>query len=231
MLLAQRGHHVCLIDFDAQSNSSTYCGARPRQALYEMLVRGAEHNHVWEWVDPAVYQGSGALHIIPTNDETNYLIPEQIQSELVVPDRLSEIQADYIVVDTSPSMTRVHTGLYFAADWVILPTQCERWSIDGLASSLEYLRRAHEVASTHGQRAAAVLGILPTMFEKRKRIHEQMLAYLKECYGDFVLDQINYDVRWKEAAAQGVPINVYARRSRAAKQAGALVDRVEAARV
>lgn len=228
MELARREYNVKLVDFDAQTNSSQYCGIQPSQALYDVLIRKMEWEDVWVEVPQSAFCGSGRLHVISTDDATNRLIVDKLEDESVVPDRFSELEADYVIVDTSPTMTDVHTGLFYAARWILLPTQCEKWSIGGVESTLMYIQRAHMIAD-ESQQVGGVLGILPTIFDRRIGTHCDALNYLKKYYPGMILPEIHASKYWRESALASQFIGLYKPKSNANKEAKALVDFIEAA--
>lgn len=234
MNLANRGKKVMLIDFDAQANSTTYCGVKPQNSLYNLLVNGAEFENVAVEVDRERFGGSGSLWVVPTNDGSNYKIAEDIQDELVVPDRFSELDdlgIDFCIVDTTPATSKVHFGFMFAAQWLLIPTQCQMWSIQGARSTLRYVRDVYKIAQEKHQNAAGVFGLLPTLYDQRKRIQRDAYETMQEEFGAMLLEPIHYAKEWEEAVPNKRSVVQYKPRSRAAREALALTDLVLAKEV
>lgn len=236
MILASRGYKVLLVDFDAQANSSSYGGIPKGHGLYNLLVNGAEFDDVVSVVDPARYGASdtGALYVLPTSDRSNWRIEQDIQDEMVVPDRFSEISQlgiDFVFIDTTPSFSTVHIGFMFAANWLLTPSTCAKWSLDGADSTLGYLREVHSIAKQKLQNAPGLLGVLPTLYEQRKRVQREALDEMQDRYGQYLLPPIHLAKHWEEAVLRNLSVVLYAPRSKAAKEALALTDFVESRQV
>lgn len=236
MILASRGYKVILVDFDAQANTTSYGGITKGHGLYNLLVNGAEFEDVVSIVDPERYGAhpKGVLYVLPTSDRSNYKIQEDIQDEMIVPDRFSEIAQlgiDFVFVDAAPSWSKAHVGFMFAANWLLIPSTCETWSISGADSTLGYLREVHAIARQKMQNAPGILGILPTRYEKRKKVEREALEAMKDRYGAYLLPPIHLAKHWQEAVLRGRSVVQYARRSNAAKEAIALTDFVESRQV
>lgn len=234
MILASKGYRVLLVDFDAQANTTSYCGVQQSHGLYNLLVHGAEFEDVVVPVDPSRYGGGGELFVLPTTDSSNYRIDEDFQDEMVVPDRFSELWGtgiDFVIVDTTPSFSKVHIGFMFAAQWILIPSQCQQWSIDGVDSTLGYIREVHKIAQEKRQNAPGVLGILPTLFDKRKRIQRAGYEVMQDKFGKYLLPPIHYAKHWEEAVPSKLSVVQYAPRSKAAKEALALSEVVESRQV
>src|SRR5664279_2136834 len=229
MILANKGHNVLLIDFDAQANSTTYCGVQQSHGLYNLLVKGAEFDQVAVEVDSARFGGNGKLWVVPTSDGSNYKIAEDIQDEMVVPDRFSELNdmgIDYCIVDTTPATSKVHFGFMFAAQWIIIPSQCQMWSIQGAKTTWRYVREVHKIAQEKRLNAAGIFGFLPTLFDQRKRIQKDAYELMQQQFGALLLPPIHYAKEWEEAVPNKLSVVEYKSRSRAAREALALTDLV-----
>jgi chromosome partitioning protein len=229
--LATRGHRVVLVDADNQAHSTISLRIRPAPALYNLLINGAS------WEESLVFNpgenygnpSEGQLFLLPS-DESTRNIPTQMKSPLVIRDRFFELDdlVDVIVVDTSPSITALHTGLYFASHYIIYPTQCEYLSIAGLQRSLEHRAKAEVVGKERNIPTASVLAIVPNMFEGRESVQYQNLGWLKGKYGDdLVWPPIRKGTVWKQASQMRQPVFALDRSSKAAMEADRFVEAVE----
>lgn len=227
MILASKGNTVMLVDFDAQANTTSYCGIPQGHGLYNLLVNGSEFDDVVVEVDPVRYGGGGQLFVLPTSDSSNYKISEDIQDEMVVPDRFAELNdmgIDFVIIDTTPAFSKVHIGFMFASQWILIPSQCQQWSIQGAMSTLGYVREVHRIAREKHQNAPGVMGILPTLYDRRKRIQRDAYELMQQDFEKYLLPPIHYAKHWEEAIPNRLSVVQYAPRSKAAKEALALAE-------
>lgn len=181
---ARAGLRTVLVDADGQGNASQGTRIKPHDAFYELIISDAEFSDVLKPVS-AVFHGEGELWLLSAwsrqmqvemNDNTPKLIYERFQ-EL-------EGWADVVIVDTSPGITHVHAGFYYASDYIILPTLCDMPSISSLSSTFSYLAQAGEAGRAAGYPAAQVLGILPNCFSGKEKVQQVNLGIVIGKYGD-----------------------------------------------
>lgn len=229
--LAARGHRIVLVDADNQAHSTISLRIRPAPALYNLLINGTSWEESLVFIPGENYEnhGEGQLFVLPS-DESTRNIPNQMKSPLVIRDRFFELDdlVDAIIVDTSPSITALHTGLYFASHYIIYPTQCEYLSIAGLQRSLEHRAKAEQVGKERNIPTASVLAIVPNMFEGRESVQYQNLGWLKGKYGDeLVWPPIRKGTVWKQASQMRQPVFTLDRNSKAAMEASRFIEAVE----
>ena len=130
----------------------------------------------------------------------------RIGRETVLQKILSNVRADYILIDCLPSLGILTINALVAANEVLIPTACEYLALRGIALFYQTL---YEVRSINPH--LAVLGILPTMFDSRLIHAQEVLSAMKE-KGLPVFDiQIGRSVRFAEASLAGESILTYAR--------------------
>jgi chromosome partitioning protein len=110
---------------------------------------------------------------------------------------------DFVLVDCSPSLGVLTLNALTAADDVLVPLQCETLSHRGV---WQLLQTVHDVQRLTN-RDLNVLGVLPTMFDRRTSHARAVLADIGTRYGVPVLEPaIPKSVRFAEAPAVGRPI-------------------------
>ena len=70
------------------------------------------------------------------------LIPDYTVSR-IRPNELAELEADYVIVDTSPNLELTYLKLYKESDIVIIPTELERLDIENTLDLLESVKMAN----------------------------------------------------------------------------------------
>ncbi len=229
--LALRGHKVVLVDADNQAHATISLRSRPAPALYNLLINGTSWEESLVFIPNEGYGnvGEGQLFLLPS-DESTRNIATQMKSPLIIRDRFFELDdlVDVVIVDTSPSITALHTGLYFASHYIIYPTQCEYLSIAGLQRSLDHRAKAELVGKERNIPTASVMAIVPNMFEGRESVQYQNLGWLKGKYGDdLVWPPIRKGTVWKQASQMRQPVFALDRSSKAAMEADRFVAAVE----
>lgn len=92
---------------------------------------------------------------------------------------------DYILIDNSPAQTLVSTNTLLASDLNIIPVKLDRKSLKGMILSLKnilsVMKRNHKEIDVK---------ILFTMVARRGRTEKLMIPWLKEQFGDMILDTL-----------------------------------------
>jgi chromosome partitioning protein len=119
-----------------------------------------------------------------------------------------------ILLDCPPSVSTLTINALTAADLLIIPTQCEYFSIQALTDMFELVNVIRDKTNP-----LLTYRLLVTMFDKRGSFHAQMLEQLKIFFKEGLLNtEIGFDTKLREAQAVGRPILVHAPHSRSADQ-------------
>lgn len=204
--MAIKGNRVLLIDADPQGHTSIAFGHEKKAALYDMLVREAPFKDVIFPISPERYaipdeasSIKGTLALIPSNVETRN-IANSMNDGAMFRNRLVKLQSvfDYVIVDTNPSPSLLHSMILLATDHIIIPTKCEIWSFDGVSESMKHLDRTNMTRTSVGLPHVSVLGIVPTLYRTQTVEHSENLKLLQENFGDVVWDPIPQRTIWAE---------------------------------
>ena len=143
-------------------------------------------------------------------------------------------RGDYRVVifDCPPSLALISINAFVAADWLIVPLQCEYFSLEGIASVTRVIQQIQESGSNPGLQ---ILGIVMTMFDSRTKHANQVVGDVQEHFGEKVFrTRIPRTIRMAEAPSHGKPIVHYDRFSAGAAAykalAGEVVERLAQSR-
>ena len=124
------------------------------------------------------------------------------------------------MLDTSPSWDALSLNAVYYADAVLAPVSLEVLSVDGLAS---FQRRLEQVQR---YREIPLRWIVPTALDRRVSRGAEILASLRQRYGEAVTDPIRYSSRVAEAPALGLTVFEHAPKDRAAEDYARLARKV-----
>jgi chromosome partitioning protein len=113
---------------------------------------------------------------------------------------------DYILIDTPPSLGLLTINAFVAANGVIVPVQTEYLSLRGLVQLENTLQMVRDNLNPQ----VAIIGILPTMFDKRLTHSREADEILRENFGPLVYNtRIRKTIRYAEAPVKGSSIMAY----------------------
>jgi chromosome partitioning protein len=204
--LAKRGFKTLLIDFDPQASLTGFSDidVTDRPAVFEWL--GIQRKHAAQFGD-----------IVVSISENLDLIPGDISLEeapgllLAKPGAMSYLSTaianipkdyDYIIIDTSPSLSILTTNALVAADELIVPFKPEQASLKGLELLLNTIDDVKVVNSE-----IAIAGFLITMFDNRRKAAKELVKTLETIAGDHCAPIYTTRIR---AAASGAVLNAAA---------------------
>jgi chromosome partitioning protein len=113
---------------------------------------------------------------------------------------------DYILFDTPPSLGLLTINAFVAADGVIVPVQTEYLSLRGLVQLENTLAMVRENLNPRVE----IIGILPTMYDRRLLHSKEAVDILVENFGDLVYNtRIRKTIRYAEAPVKGQSVLAY----------------------
>lgn len=224
--LAEYGRRVLLVDLDPQGALSAGLGV-PHYELPNTV-----HNLL---VEPRV--GIDDV-MVPTRVEGLDLVPSNIDlsaAEIQLVNEVGREQTlaralypvlgnyDYILIDCQPSLGLLTVNALACSQGVIIPTECEFFSLRGLALLTDTVDKVRDRLNPRLQ----ISGILVTRFDTRTVNAREVMARVLERFGDLVFDTvITRTVRFPETSVAGEPITTWAPKSGGAKAYRALACEV-----
>jgi chromosome partitioning protein len=224
--LTEFGRRVLLVDFDPQGALSVGLGIPAHaldQTIYNVLIERAAN------LDDVVMRTNvDNLDLLPSNIDLSaaevQLVAEVGREHALLRTLRPVIDKyDYILVDCQPSLGLLTVNALAAADGVLIPLECEYFSMRGAALLMDTIQKVQERLNPRLE----ITGILPTMFDPRTLHSREVMARVVERFGDIVFDTvINRTVRFPETTVAGEPITKWAPRSAGAKAYRALAREV-----
>ena len=209
-VLAARKKTVLVLDLDPQANATSGLGVEPQNgiSLYPALVNtnvvgdmivGTAIENV-NLIPSEVNLAGAEIEIARMEDHLGGL------KKVLAPVKASGV-FDFIVIDCPPSLGILMSNALAAADSVLIPMQCEYYSMEGLSVITGIIERM----KTSGANPALKLdGIVMTMYGRTK-LADEVVSQVRGHYGDAVYKTlIPRSVRAGEAPSFGLPVVAYA---------------------
>ncbi|MEM6698148.1 MAG: AAA family ATPase [Bacteroidota bacterium] len=199
---------ILLIDSDPQANSSTGVGidlSEIEVSTYDCLVNEIDPK------EAIVETDTPNLSIIPSSIDlvgaelelVNQFRREYKMSQIV--EQLRD-EYDYIFIDCLPSLGIVTVNALTAADSVLIPVQCEFFSLEGLGK----LQNTIALIKKQLNQKLAIEGILLSMYDSRLRLANMVVSEVREVFKDKVFDTIIHrNSKVGEAPNLGQPVVMY----------------------
>jgi chromosome partitioning protein len=214
--LAAAEMRTLLIDLDPQGNASSGLGLRKRsypKSTYDVVVHHEPLSAILHQTELE------SLKLAPASRELVGATMELANQ----PDRLQRLSGalasirsdfDYILIDCPPSLDILTVNALIAADRILIPIQCEYFALEGVSELMQTIQEIRQAGNPHLE----IEGVLLTMFDERTNLSNQVMADLKEFFGEKVLSSvIPRNIRLGEAPSHGRPILLYDIKSKGAE--------------
>lgn len=206
--LGELGKQVLLVDLDPQGNATSGLGVEKTpeiKCVYDGLIND-------EAADKLIIRAiTDGVDIIPATinlagaevELMNEYARERRLAELLGPTRKDY---EYVLVDCPPSLGQLTINALTAADYLIIPIQCEFYALEGLTKLLETVK----IVKTRMNNDLDILGVLMTMYDSRTSLANQVVEEVAAYFGDTVFrTKIPRTVRLAEAPSFGKSILAY----------------------
>jgi chromosome partitioning protein len=206
--LAVSEKRTLLVDCDPQGNATTGLG----------IDKTRIHNTLYHGMIGEV----GAKNLVLDSDiETLKIIPSRVEligfevemmsrpkREMVLKNLLTDLvdSFDYIILDCPPSLSLLTVNALTAADYMLIPLQCEFYALEGLGQLLRTTKRIKHRLNPK----LKIVGILLTMYDKRTNLSQQVAEDAEKYFKNLVFKtMVPRNVRLGEAPSYGKPILLY----------------------
>ena len=204
--MAEAGKKVLLVDFDPQGNLSTFAGLdKEAPGIYEAIAGIKDVRDVIQKTQVENLYGIGsninlsgaAIELATVDNKEKYLriTLEEIKGEW-----------DYIFIDSPPSLGLLSLNGLVAADYIIIPMQCEYFALEGLSLLIQTISSVQHSFNPD----LKIGGIVFTMYDSRIKLANEVVRNVTSYFGDKVFRTvIPRNVALSEAPSHSVPINLY----------------------
>lgn len=213
--LAMGGLRTLVIDLDPQGNASTaFSIARDEVAgMYEVITRDLPMSEVVVKVDgfPHLECAPATQSLANAEVELVSMVGREVRLKKALNNFLQERanngeRIDYVIIDCPPSLGLLTINALVSAEELMIPIQCEYYSLEGLALLLHTVTLVQEHLNPH----IRLTTILLTMFDGRTRLANDVAASVRQHYPNELIDiPIPRAVRISEAPSYGQTVMTY----------------------
>ena len=130
------------------------------------------------------------------------------QKELLLKNAIAPIKNDYdfIIFVCPPSLGLLNTNALSAADSVLIPVQCEYYSLEGVTQLLMTIRLVQKTSNPN----LKIEGLVMTMYDARTNLSMEVSQDVRQTFGKLVYQSnIPRNIKLSEAPSRGLSIFEY----------------------
>jgi chromosome partitioning protein len=207
---AALGRRVLLLDLDPQANATSGVGLEKIEgasAYHALLGEGT----LLDKVQKTQFEG---LAIIPSEVDLCGVDIELARAENHLHRLAGALKSvvgserfDVVFVDCPPSLGILTLNAFAAADYVLVPLQCEYYALEGISMLNRVMGQLHDNGVNP---RLELIGVAMTMFDGRTNLSQQVVGEVREHFGEKVFEtMIPRNTRLAEAPSFGKPIIHY----------------------
>lgn len=209
--LAMLGQRTLIIDLDPQFNATIGLGVAHGDAetIYHAIIGESKIFDVVKSTSLA------RLDLIPSSSDLTGALVELLE----FPDRNERVRNviaplrdryDFILIDLGPSLNILTLNGLIASDEVLVPVQCEYYSLEGIRQLLETI----DLVQKNIGHPLTIAGALLTMYDKREKLSREVAREIRKRFPYHVYDvEIPRSVSLAEAPSYQKPVMLYAPQS------------------
>jgi len=199
---------VLIIDADPQANATSGVGISPPEIgknTYDLIINGINPS------EAILATSTPNLDIIPSHIDlvgAEIELINKFKREYILRDAIEDLSEyyDYIFIDCAPSLGLITINALTAADSVLIPIQCEMYSLEGLGK----LKNTVSIVQEALNPSLKIEGILMTMYDSRLRLSNIMAEEIKKNASDTVFETIIHrNSKIGEAPNMHLPVALY----------------------
>lgn len=180
-----------LIDLDPQGNLGTIMGIDYDQRdhnIYTVMSKDSMINDaILQTKDKNIDIISSNMDLAAFNTENTTMLQKEYILKNTLDDLLAKIDKyDFIVIDCSPTLNLLSVNALVAANYVLIPMQCEYLSLEGLVQLLHTIK----LIQNNYNEKLTLLGIVLTMFDKRSNLSRLVANEVSQFLEDSIFKAI-----------------------------------------
>lgn len=206
------GQKPLLVDLDPQGNLTRACAVNGSGPTVFELMAGQVG------FEDAARPGE-AWDLIPANDKmarADLAFGGEIGRERLLARALANVETygyKFALLDCPPNLGLVTVNALAAASHVVIVCQTEFFALDGLKLMDKTVSQVRDAINS----SLEILGVLPTLYDRRKVLNRDALKAIRTAYPGRVYDPIRDNVALAEAPSHGQDIFSYASSSTGAQ--------------
>ena len=203
--LAAKGHSVVGIDLDSQRNfTGSFENRKDLGNALDLVMTGKPVDAGLQPGEIGILSGHKDLSAQNSDD-----VLVQVRSGLS-----NSCGADFCVIDTPPSFSELVYGALLGADYLLVPIELKKFSLDGIEGVLEAFIAAQE----HNPNLK-LLGLLPSRFDAVKQVERDALIKIAQSFDRLLIPHaIRNRAAYVQAQEMGVTLSVI--KTRSGREAG-----------
>jgi chromosome partitioning protein len=209
------GKQALLVDMDPQGNSTSGLGVdrtRVQHTIYDVIVDAMDLTQV---IIPTRVEG---LQLAPSHPDLAAAeleligLPRRERRLLYALEGLTQ-DFEYVIIDCPPSLGLLTINCLVAAQFMLIPIQCEYYALEGLSA----LTQTTKLVQRELNPKLEIGGIVLTLFDPRTTLATQVVEQVRAQFPEQTFQTvIPRNVRLSEAPSHGMPITQYDPTSRGA---------------
>ena len=206
--IGKMGFRTLVIDMDPQGNATSGLGIKKKKissSVYDVIIGSKKIQ------DCIITTDFRNISVLPSNNNLTGADIELIEMDNRanrLKMQLLTIRADYdyIIIDSPPSTSLSTVNTLCACDTVLIPMQCEYYSLEGLSQLIDFIRSIKQRYNP----SIDIEGILFTMYDPRLNLTNQVTDEVKKHFPKKTFATvIPKNVRLSEAPSFGKPVCYY----------------------
>ena len=217
--LSRHDKKVLLVDLDPQGNLDVSLKANAEFSAYDALTGKVP-------IQQCIVNIAKNFDMIASTEnltKIEYYLSHQQGGNEVFKKMLNSIKGyDYMIIDCPPSLGLLNQCVLSFAKEAFVPVATDFLGVDALKKMPSVVAEINK----HYNHNLRISKIIPTMFDKRNKICNEMLTLINQDYPQQASHPIRNNTKIKEAPKYGKSIFSYAKSSPGAQDYGKLVEDV-----
>lgn len=207
---SMNGYKILNIDIDPQGNTTSGMGLDKNSlelSVYDVLT--SDEISIKEAIKQSELISN--FYILPSTMSlagAEIELINKLDRERILLQKLKEIENDfdYVFIDCPPSLGLLTINALAASDSVLIPIQCEFYSLEGVGQLVNTIELVQKSLNSNLE----VEGVILSMYDIRTRLCNEVAEEVKKYFNDKVYKTtIPRNVRLAEAPSFGLPIILY----------------------